>query len=85
MSDNGGAFDNGLLRDVSELLNIKVLTSAAYSPWSNGIVERHNAVIENMLLKIVEDGSCSVKNALIWAISAKNSSNSQIRTQQSRI
>ena len=72
MSDNGGEFDNGLLRDVAELLNTKVLTSAAYSPWSNGIVERHNAVIENMLLKIVEDGSCSVKNALVWAISAKN-------------
>ena len=72
MSDNGGEFDNELLRDVGELLNTQVLPSAAYSPWSNGIVERHNAVIENMVLKIMEDGSCSIKNALVWAISAKN-------------
>ena len=71
-SDNGGEFDNELLRDVAELLDIKVMTSAAYSPWSNGIVERHNAVIENMILKIVDDSKCSVQTALVWAISAKN-------------
>ena len=54
-SDNGGKFNNSILRDVAELLDCKVMTTAAYSPWSNGIVERHNAVIENMILKISHD------------------------------
>jgi len=72
LSDNGGEFDNELLRDVCELLDTKVMTSAAYAPWSNGIVERHNAVIENMVLKIMDDINCSIETALVWAVSAKN-------------
>ena len=72
-SDNGGEFRNDLLRDVAELLGTRVATSAAYSPWSNGIVERHNAVLENMVLKITADDKCSVENAIVWSISAKNS------------
>ena len=72
-SDNGGEFNNELLRDVAELLDCKVITTAAFSPWSNGIVERHNAVTESMILKIVHETKCSVENALVWAVSAKNS------------
>ena len=71
-SDNGGEFNNELLRDIAELINTKVLTTAAESPWSNGVCERHNAIIENMVLKIIETNKCSVENALVWAISAKN-------------
>ena len=71
LSDNGGEFNDNLL-DVAGLLGTKVLTTAAYSPWSNGIVKRHNAVIENMILKVTRDTNCSVKNALVWTISAKN-------------
>ena len=72
ISDNGGEFNNELLRDVAELLDTRVAATAGYSPWSNGIVERHNAVIANMILKIVSDSSCSISNALVWAVSAKN-------------
>ena len=72
LSDNGGEFNNELLRDVAELLGAKVCTTAAESPWSNGVVERHNAVIGNMILKIVDSSGCSVENALVWAVSAKN-------------
>ena len=72
LSDNGGEFNNDLIRDVAELLNTRVTNTAAESPWSNGIVERHNAIIENMVLKIIDDMSCSVENALVWAVSAKN-------------
>ena len=72
-SDNGGEFNNGLLRDVAELLNTKVIATAAYSPWSNGIVERHNAVIENMISKTIHDTNCSVETALLWSLCAKNS------------
>ena len=71
LSDNVAEFNNSLL-DVAELVCTNVLTTAAYSPWSNGIIERHNAVIENMSLKITRGTNCSVENALVWAISAKN-------------
>ena len=71
-SDNGGKFDNHLLRDVAELLGTRVITTAAYSPWSNGIVEPHNAVLEHMVLKLTDDSKCSVANALVWAVTAKN-------------
>ena len=66
-SDNGGEFDNHL-HDVAELLGTRVITTAAYSRWSNGIVERHNAVLENMVLKLTDDSRCSVANALVWAV-----------------
>lgn len=71
-SDNGGEFNNELLRDVAELLNTRVYTTAAEAPWSNGVCERHNAILENMILKIVDNTSCSVENALTWATCAKN-------------
>ena len=61
-----------LLRNVAELLGRKVITTAAFLPWSKGIVERHNAVIESMILKIVHETKCSVENALVWAVGAKN-------------
>ena len=62
-SDNGGEFNNSLLRDVAELLNIQISTTAAESPWSNGIVERHNATLEHMLVKVLDDTPCSMETA----------------------
>ena len=72
ISDNGGEFNNELLRDPGEQLNTRVLTTAAESPWSNGIVERHNAVLGTMIKKIIEDTACTGEIALVWALSAKN-------------
>ena len=71
-ADNGGEFNNELLRDVAELLDVSIASTAAESPWSNGVVERHNATLGNMIYKIVADTQCSVENALVWAVSAKN-------------
>ena len=72
-SDNGGEFNTELLHDIAELLDCKVIATAAFLPWSNGTVERHNVVIESMIRKIVNEFKCSVENALVWAVSAKNS------------
>ena len=58
-ADNGGEFNNELLRDVAELLDVSVASTAAESPWSNGVVERHNATLGNMIQKIVADTGCS--------------------------
>ena len=73
LSDNGGEFNNTLVRDMSELLGTDVMTTAAESPWSNGITERHNAIIANMVDRIKADVECSLEIALAWAVSAKNS------------
>ena len=57
LSDNGGGFNNELYKEMTELLNIEVLSTAGESLWSNGIAERHNAIIDNMLEKILEETS----------------------------
>ena len=70
-SDNGGEFSSEELTDFCENFNIKISTSAAESPWSNGICERHNAILTELLLKIKEDIHCSWDIALAWAVNAK--------------
>ena len=46
------------------MLNIEVKTTGGESPWFNGITERHNAIIGNMVDKILQDQNCSVELAL---------------------
>ena len=58
---------------MSENLNIEIMTTAAESPWSNGVCERHNAVIWDMVTKVVEETTCQLEIALTWAVNAKNS------------
>ena len=41
VKDNGGEFNNGLLSDLSDQLNVFIITTnPGESPWSNGITER---------------------------------------------
>ena len=70
--DNGGEFNNEEVRDMAENFNISVKTTAAYSPWSNGLLERHNKTLTEMLLKIREENKCDWEVALSWALMAKN-------------
>ena len=72
LSDNGGEFNNDIFREMGEQLNINVKTTSAESPWSNGIVEKHNGVIGNMMEKVLSDVGCSLEIALAWCLSAKN-------------
>ena len=58
---------------LSENFNIKIKTTAAESPRSNEICERHNSIITETLLKVKEDIKCDWETALAWALSAKNS------------
>ena len=48
-------------------------TTAAESPWTNGLVERHNAVLGLTVRKIMDDLDCDIDIAVGWTISAKNS------------
>ena len=52
---------------MAQLLSTHVLSTAAESPWQNGITERHNAIISNMVDRILEDVNCSIEVALAWA------------------
>ena len=56
--DNGGEFDNDEFRSLCENVNIRICTTAAESPWSNGIVERHNATLGFSVKKIMDDLKC---------------------------
>ena len=52
-SDNGGEFISDEFYEISERFNIKVITTLSYSPWSNGLCERHNQFLTNMFDKFV--------------------------------
>ena len=58
---------------MGEQLNINIKTTAAEPARSNGIVEKHNGIIENMMEKVLLDVKCSLDVAMIWCLSAKNS------------
>ena len=73
LSDNGGEFVNEDLIELGEQFNIFLKTTAAESPWSNGMCERHNEILADLVRKVQLDNQCSFKIALQWALSAKNS------------
>ena len=73
LSDNGGEYNNAHFLDMCDKLGVHVVTTGAESPWSNGLVERHHALISRNVSKIMEETDCSVSTALAWAVNAKNS------------
>ena len=72
LSDNGGEFNNDAYREMGEKCNIIIRTTAAESPWSNGICERHNQVLAYMITTTMADTGCCLTLAVCWAINAKN-------------
>lgn len=73
LSDCGGEFSNESFREMNEKLNIENATTAGESPFSNGICERHNAILAECMKKTMLDANCDAKMALAWACSSKNS------------
>ena len=73
LSDNGGEFANEKYREMNEKMNIDTRKTAAESPFSNGIVERHNLILYECFQKVLKDVKCDPDIALGWAVSAKNS------------
>lgn len=73
LCDNGGEFANNTFLEMCENMNIQVVHTAAYSPFSNGLCERNHAIIDEMVVKIMaEQPKLSLKVALAWAVNAKN-------------
>ena len=72
LSDNGGEFVNNEILDFAEKFNVDLKTTAAESAWSNGLVEKHNGILGDMLDKVMKDTNCCAEIALQWAVAAKN-------------
>ena len=66
-------FDNTEFQALWENFNIRICTTAAEGPWSNGLTERHNAILRLTVTKFMEDIKCDLQLAVSWAVSAKNS------------
>ena len=71
-SDNGGEFIGEEFYEICEAFNIKVSGTPSYSPWSNGLCERHNRTLTETLLEVKEDTKSNWETALAWAVCAKN-------------
>ena len=59
--------------DFYENFNNKIKRTAAESPWSNDICERHNAIVTETFLKVKEDCNCHWETAQAWSLRGKNS------------
>ena len=73
LSDNGGEFCNESMIELAEKFNLNLKTTAAESPWSNGLVERHNQIMGEMITKTQEDTGCTLDMAIMWSVAAHNS------------
>ena len=54
-------------------MNINFKLASTESPWSNGLVERQNLVLGDILDKILGESTNNIDIAVAWAINAKNS------------
>ncbi len=76
LHDNGGEFVNEKLLTFLDRLNIRSMTTAAYSPFCNGVIERHNGVLKRKMTKLGIDSETSDMTAntkLCYALMSKNS------------
>lgn len=60
VTDQGKEFVNSVLQGVADLLQIKHIKITPYHPQANGVIERSNATIINILRTLVQD------NVSIW-------------------
>ena len=65
LSDYGSEFNNSLFLNMAEQCHITLKTTAAESPWSNGMMERHNGILAKTIEKLILD---SKKNILLMLL-----------------
>ena len=44
--DNGGEFNYDEVREVASLLNVRISSTPAENPWSNGLCERNHQITD---------------------------------------
>ena len=57
----------------SEAMNTIVKTTAAEVLFSNGLIEKHNLILSEMLDKTLEENRIDLELALAWCTNAKHS------------
>ena len=72
--DTGGEFNNPEVLDVAEKHGIRMHgTTAAHSPFSNGLCEKNHEVVDKMMAKLMADETYKKpEDALHHALFAKN-------------
>ena len=73
LSDNSGEFANDHFTNMCEAININFKLTSAESPSSNGLGERHNLLLGDMLNRFLKESTNNIHTAVAWAINAKNS------------
>ena len=66
--DDAGEFENTEFQTFCENINIRICTTAAGSPWSNGLIERHNAILGLTVTKTMEDIKCDLQLAVFGVL-----------------
>ena len=74
LSDRGAAFLSQLMAQVCEVLGVKKVNTTAYHPQTDGLVERFNRTLTNMLAKRVERGGADWDQHLPFVLFAYRSS-----------
>ena len=82
LSDRGAAFLSLLLRDVSKLMGLRKVNTTAYHPQGDGLVERFNRTLTDMLAKTVEKSGRNWDECLPYVLFAYRTS-MQESTQES--
>ena len=73
LTDNGGEFSSDEMREVASILNIELHTTAAESPFQNGLCEKNHAIIDTMLMKMADEQRNTPLDVLLcWSNMAKN-------------
>ena len=82
LSDRGKAFLSKLIHEVYELMGIKKMNMTSYHPQTDGLVERFNRTLTDMLAKTVKKGGADWDEKLPYVLYAYRSS-IQESTQES--
>ena len=74
MTDYVGEFSSDEMREVASILNVRLITTAADSPFQNGLCERVHSVTDMMMLKLMEENKKIESQTLLsWANMARSS------------
>ena len=72
VTDQDKEFVNEILKEVANLLQIKHLTTTPYHPQANGVIERSNGTVLNILHTLVQDNVSNWYTMLLIATFAYN-------------
>ena len=72
VTDQSKAFVNEILKEIANLSQMKHITTTPYYPQANGVIERSNGTVLNILRTLVQDNVSIWDTMLFIAIFAYN-------------